>query len=515
MQSEPLPPEDRAPEVSGTPLNLPEVFEGRLHPLTIAFGLLKGLRGILPLIPLTFFGNRSFGLGLIVIGSAITVFSVLWRYFSFRYRIEGNELITEQGILSRTQRHIPLDRIQEIRIDQGVIQQVFNVVEAKVETGGGEGSEASLSVLSRADAENLRRAVFDRARALGPGEPLEIGEREPEPAATVLKKTGLGDLVLAGITTNHIVSALVLAGAIWNYADDMLPDSIYRTGANFIYRHSREILELDALTTLVVTLTGILIIFVIGMIFSVSGSILVFFDFTLSRKGNDLQRHYGLLTRRTSSLPRRRIQVLEIEQKMLRRFLGLATLRVDTSGSKREGSDDNQGRDVLLPILRFDDVDALLPSIFPDLPGDRTEWRRVSPLAVRRGTRAGALICLLLAGVFLFRDPDWTSLWPLALIPLIYFMNKQSYRHLGYSLGERYFLTRRGWLGRSTHIVPRNKIQAVEVTQSPFDKRLGLASLRVDTAGQAYTQGGPRISNLPVDEARSLAAILAKSDRSS
>jgi membrane protein YdbS with pleckstrin-like domain len=57
--------------------------------------------------------------------------------------------------------------------------------------------------------------------------------------------------------------------------------------------------------------------------------------------------------------------------------------------------------------------------------------------------------------------------------------------------------------------VPIDKIQAVEVRQSPLDRRLGLATLSVDTAGQAYTGGGPQINNLPIDEAREIAGALA------
>ena len=64
-------------------------------------------------------------------------------------------------------------------------------------------------------------------------------------------------------------------------------------------------------------------------------------------------------------------------------------------------------------------------------------------------------------------------------------------------------------MGRSTRIVPIDKVQAVEVSQSPLDRRLGLATLTVDTAGQAYTGGGPEISNLPLDEARAIAWTLA------
>ncbi|MGH9847564.1 MAG: PH domain-containing protein, partial [Blastocatellia bacterium] len=82
--------------------------------------------------------------------------------------------------------------------------------------------------------------------------------------------------------------------------------------------------------------------------------------------------------------------------------------------------------------------------------------------------------------------------------------------HLGYALGPRYLQTRRGWLGRSTHIVPIHKIQAVELHQTPFDRRLGLARLSIDTAGQAYTGGGPQISNLPIAEARAIARTLSQ-----
>src|SRR5262245_33843773 len=139
------------------------VFEGRLHHLTIAFSLLKAARGIIPAMSLLFFGNKVFGFMMLMAVVASTVAAALARDFSFTYRIEGNELITQQGIIERKQRSIPLERIQEIRVEQGVLHRVFDVVDAKIETGGGGGAEASLSVLSRSEVERLRLAVFERA----------------------------------------------------------------------------------------------------------------------------------------------------------------------------------------------------------------------------------------------------------------------------------------------------------------------------------------------------------------
>jgi putative membrane protein len=490
------------------------IFEGRLHPLTVAFGLLKAARGIIPAIPLLLFGNKIYGFMLLTAVVASTVATALVRYFSFSYRIEGNELITQQGILERKQRSIPLERIQEIRVEQGVLHRVFDVVDAKIETGGGEGAEASLSVLSRSEVERLRRAVFERVDKIKAETGKAPAEGRVAVAAerAVIRRLGLKDLVLIGLTTNHLISALALAGALWNFADDLLPERFYRRAGEVFYRESSRFFMHDAALVVAVTIIGALAVILIGMIFSTVAAIVRFYGFTLSLGGEDLHRRYGLLTRRSSSLPRQRIQVLEIEEKFFRRLFGLATLRADTSGGQRDKEDDNSGRDVLLPIMRRGAVDGLLRNFFPDFDAGVTEgaeWRRVSRLAISRSVIKGATVCALVAAILFAGAWRISALWPLALLPLVYFISAANYQNLGYALSERYFCARRGWVGRSTHIVPINKIQAVEVSQSPIDRRLGLATLSVDTAGQAYTGGGPQISNLPLDEARAVAGALA------
>jgi putative membrane protein len=486
------------------------IFEGRLHPLTLLFGLLKGLRGAIPIIPLIFFGNRWAFAGVLLIVFMGTAISVLARYFSFSYRVEGNELITEQGILARKHRSIPLERVQEIRIEQGLMHRLFNVVNARIETGGGEGAEASLSVLSRPEAEKLRRTVIERTAAIRAGR-AQTQAAEADVAAPdriIIRRLSVRDLIIAGLTSNHLVSAFVLAGMLWNFADDILPEDIYQLATKLVSDAVTRLVAKGAATAVVVTVLGALAVLVSGLVFSIVGSILLFYGFTFSRRGEDLQRSYGLFTQRASSLPRRRIQVLEIEEKLLRRLLGWATLRADTSGSHRENEDDNDGRDVLIPLVRRSEVDRLLPAIFDGVNTESAEWRRVSRLAIRRGTIKGGFFCLLAAIALLAYYGELFALWPLALLPLVYLISLARYRNLGYTMDELYLRTRRGWLGRSTHIVPINKIQAIEIHQTPFDRRLNLATLNVDTAGQAYTGGGPHISNLPLAEARLIAADL-------
>jgi len=46
---------------------------------------------------------------------------------------------------------------------------------------------------------------------------------------------------------------------------------------------------------------------------------------------------------------------------------------------------------------------------------------------------------------------------------------------------------RSGWLTRHLHIVPRNRVQAVEIRVSPFERRQHMGTLIVDTAGAGAT----------------------------
>ncbi len=493
--------------------SITETFlEGRLHPLTLVLGLIGSLRKlIIPSIPILIIGNkmRWGGIGLIGLMLIGTVVTLLLRYFSFRYRIQGRDLVTSEGIIGRKERHIPLEQIHEIRIEQNILQRVFDVVEAVVETAGGEGAEAKLAVLSRTDAENLRSAVATRSAASK--NPLVTqSEIAPSQTATIIRQLGLRDLILHGLTSNHLLSALAIFGALWAFANEVLPNSVFKILSQYLKIAAGEMVHQGLRGAMLIAGAAFIVAMTVGLLVSVVGSVALFFDYTLSRRAGELYRRYGLLTRRASSVPQRRIQVLKIEETMMRRWFGLATIRADISGSKKEHEDDNKGRDVMLPIVLRDELPVLLPEFFPQLIHDEAEWKNVSPLAIRRHTVVSTvLILLVVVGIFV-ATKSFLSFLLVLLIPLVYWLNVKSYREFGYALGTQFFRTRKGWLGRALHIVPLEKSQVIVVRQSPFDRRHGLASLSIDTAGQSYAGGSPRIGNLPIDEALHVARTLAQ-----
>ena len=510
-------PESGAEQSSITPPPLPgaaaPVFQGKLHPLSILFVFWNVIRGfIIPLGLLWLLGRESILGGFILIFVVIPVIVSIIRYATFRYRIADGELITRQGVFSRTERNIPLSRIQDIRIDQGVLHRLLRMADVHVDTAGGQGAEASMSVLAKQDAERLRAAVIQhKANQAGfTAAPDSPASANPEPE--VIWQCRLRDLIVAGMTSNHLASALAIIAVVWGLLDDIIPREAYEKTIQSSAQSAELWLQQEGERAWLVFAAGAVALLLVGMLFSVAGTVLLFFGFKLSRTGEDLHRSYGLLTRRTSNLPRRRIQVLKIEEKLFRRWFGLATLRADRAGGgpQAQASESKAGRDVLLPIIRTNAVENLLPVFFPGLDPAASQWRRVSRKAIRRGTYVGSVICLLLTTILVAIERDWFALWPLSLLPAVYWLNVMSYKHLGFWQSDQYFRTRRGWLSRSGHVVPIRNIQSVIIHQNPFDRRHRVATLTVDTAGQAYTGGGPQISNVPASEIDDIAWNLAR-----
>ncbi len=72
---------------------------------------------------------------------------------------------------------------------------------------------------------------------------------------------------------------------------------------------------------------------------------------------------------------------------------------------------------------------------------------------------------------------------PAVLVPLAWIGTRLYVRHTAYALTDDTVVYRSGWWGRRLSAARFNKIQALELVQSPFDRRNRMAALRVDTAG--------------------------------
>lgn len=115
--------------------------------------------------------------------------------------------------------------------------------------------------------------------------------------------------------------------------------------------------------------------------------------------------------------------------------------------------------------------------------------RHLSLLRIRAGLFAAILIAVALAlDIGPIRQtpvPQWSLPGAAALLGLLLLivLPKRRYRAWGYAESADELRIRHGLLVRTMTLVPFGRVQHIDVAQGPLQRRLGLATLIVHTAG--------------------------------
>jgi len=111
------------------------------------------------------------------------------------------------------------------------------------------------------------------------------------------------------------------------------------------------------------------------------------------------------------------------------------------------------------------------------------EWQPVEGRGLRRlRGRSAVKVALLSLPLFLVLG-RFTPILSALLLLAGEFNARRSIRALGWGATDSAVFFRSGWLWRRRTVAPFAKIQAVSLQESPFDRRHGMATVVVDTAG--------------------------------
>jgi putative membrane protein len=349
-------------------------------------------------------------------------------------------------------------------------------------------AEATLSVLPLTALDEMRQRVF-QGREDAAGEP-ELSEaatapQAPVPVTETLLNLSLRDRALAGLLDNR---GWVVIGAAWGLA--------FESGILDRFEN------LDAASWSVYA-SGLVGLFVIAPVLSMGWALIRLHDFHLTLRSGDLRTEFGLLTRITATIPLRRVQAVTIHQSPGHIWTGRAAVRVETAGGGTSGRASAE-REWVAPIISLSRLPAFVATLMPEADLEALPWMRVDPRAYRRRR----VIALVTAGVLGGATAPWLgAMWALgvtAVLAVLGLIHGHLYvATMGWAKTDRVIAFKRGWLGRTLVIVPLSKIQAVQLEESPFDRRHHMASLSVDTAGAGANRVDiPYLSRPVAEEAR-------------
>ena len=395
-------------------------------------------------------------------------------------------------------RTVPVERIQNIDMVQGVLHRMLNLAEVRVETASGTKPEAVLKVLSLDEMERLREGVkihkqtsgavsasLSHGGALPAGDVSDVGLEsvDTSPALSLLK-IPVSWLAKAGFASNR---GFILVGLMMGFYFQFAQGNPGEIDAadfadwNFIPEDSSLLIKAGLIAG------GLLVGLTLLRLLGVGWYILRFFGYELRQIGDDFKISCGLLTKVSATIPRKRIQFISVHRGLIMRWMKLASVRIETAGGAADTSENattTVSRRWFIPVLPESSVDKIIAEMRPGIDLNMDDYRWI-PLAKRAQSRfiriACVVSCVLVAAVYFALE------WKLAIAALIAFpvlivyaiRKSQSVKYARTDFGVVY---RSGVLAKKTSFSFFEKIQAASWRQTPFDRRWKMATLSVDTA---------------------------------
>lgn len=416
-----------------------------------ATGLSSGRRTVVALV---------LGVTLAALGAAALAW---WR---FTYVVGDGAVVVTRGVLARSVRTVPLDRVRGVEMEAPLLHRIFGLVRLRIDAAAGAigngNEELVVDGLRRVDGDRVRTALLGhRPRTVSrtPGAACLPAGEPPNVTEEVILRFDHRWLRYAPLVGSYLAVPLAALGALFRVADE-LPG-----------RYRPHLPGPGALTGPRIGGAAVVaaLLLVLG---SVIGAAAVNWQFRLVRRGASLVAVRGLVTRRHTELEVDRIRGCTVTEGLGMRWVGAARASALVTGL---GNATRRGQ--LLPLGPRAQAWALSTRLVEN-PGPL----RGHPPAARRRRLVRAVgpgLAVVCGGAVLTATAGWWFLLAAggvlaaAGVPL----GIGRYTALGHAAGPGSLAVRSGWLVREHTVLQRRAVVGWQVRQSFFQRRAGLATV--------------------------------------
>ena len=467
------------------------------------------------------------GLAALALLAGVVGIGLSWLAWSrFGYGIEGSDLVVVSGLWVRKRRVIPIARVHGVNVRADLFMRMLGLVEVVVQTAGGGATEpeAKIGAITLADAEVLRSKLLrtpsrdvdpqstpaaseEQAATLGPAvvgaDPVGRmsdfrgafgGREEHREDSSFEHAVGMRELALAAITSSRVPVMFVVMLGVSAQLVEVVGVSIFQDTASAATQ-----LAIPAL--LGVALAAIALVAGAAVIAAVIRD----YGFVARRVGQRVELEAGLLEKRMTGIPVRRVQAVRVNESFMRKLFGLAVVYVDTAGISHE-QQASGGSTAMVPVVRTRELASVMHGLLPE-----AETFPISPGLPLRALRFYILVPTLLtiaAGTplvvalgFLWAPGYVAGSTVLALIATIVASGRAfAWRAAGIGVDERAMTMQSGVLGRNRMRISKERIQSLSVTQNLFQRRADLATIVADSVSGA-SKARHRVSHIEAKRA--------------
>jgi putative membrane protein len=408
-----------------------------------------------------------------VIGVAILsmVYSIV-NFFRTYFYLDGDELVLESGILYRNKISIPFDKIQTVDSEQSIIHRILNVAKVKVDTAGGAKTEFELSALDVDIAQSLRDVLIVKKSDLKPktGDPA-LENQAIVPSQKLVMSLEPSELLRIGITENHLRSGwLIVIFAVWLF------NALKDFGIDV--EETYEDVDTSFFDLTVVMYVTIFFV-VVSLIISLVRTVVRYYDLSFVRLPNGFKLIAGLFTRKEVSAMDYKIQYVDWSQNILQKIVGIHEMTLHQASIKDQMKKKER---ITIPGIIRSNIDLVTNSVFrrsgiEQLPIKPIDWRYF-----KRFATIVYIVFFVVCVAAFFVNNYKIIIVASILASLLIIKRYVEWQKAGYGYDATHIWVKNGYIAGKYALLPIQKIQAIDIFQSPFQRRHDLCNIKYVTA---------------------------------
>jgi putative membrane protein len=414
----------------------------------------------------------------------------------YRFRLTDTNIEIRSGVISKKHLNLPFERVQNVKIEQPIYYRLSGHACLQLDTAGSAKNEAKIIALRLNFAEQLKSKILHQAKQNADSEQLADLSTEKIKTANdldtdeiTLNKRSLADLVIHGITSNRI---WIFIGGLAPFFDKIassIGDLAKTIGIDF-----KELFSLQTHSMLEVglyALTLTMLIMLILVSFSVIGSIISFYGYTLNKLGDRYIRRSGLLTKHEVSMRLSRLQMIVQKQDWLDVILKRINLKFEQNNSIANSMNVSAlSNKIIVPSVKPAECQTLIDDAYPkNSLADLVRNQGFTSISKRFIYRNIVLIWLplwlLLSGLAWYNHKMEVIGITTTLFVLVSCLIILRWKRWGLARDQHFIYVRKGLIGVDYYCFPAFKVQQTKFLQSILMKKRKLASIQFVLASGA------------------------------
>ncbi len=424
-----------------------------------------------------------------ILPGLLVIISGVMEYKKYHYRLGLEQLHINRGWLRREKKSIPIDKIQSVQIEQNWLYRILNVYLVKIDTIGEDNLEVEIGGVWEEDARELKTTIQKIKKQ---GDARDHGrdvDDESETEITYSYTLTNSQVSRYAFTENLLWFLLPLALSIvvlfqlYHSAEmeqlswKLVVDLVF---GNFDPSPGRSMDQGNISINYLILYGLLLATFSSGMLFL--NKVLGLFNYQMTLQNKEIHIQRGLINKFETIIPQRKIQFTTWYTNLIRRKLGIFTLAYKYAGGRK-----TLGSDAIVPFFDPAMTLELNQPYFPVVPEAPSTTTSIAPVYTWRDYMYVKLpMAAIIIGICYWIHP-WVFYASFGSLIYFYIYNYLFVRNFKLHLHQEYFVIHKGVWGRRHTLVRWEKLQKIDLRQTPYQRRNGYAHLHLNTASSNLT----------------------------